>query len=119
MYWGTIGEVPYFNLPGTALDYTGRTGRGYAFGRYRGRHMLYGESEYRFDISQNGFWGGVVFANIQSYTELESEKFEYIRIAAGAGVRLKFDKRSNTNLTLDFGVGKDSYNLRLNLGEVF
>ncbi len=119
LYWGTFGDVPYLNLPGTSVDYTTRSGRGYAAGRYRGKQMLYGETEYRFDIAANGLWGGVVFANLQSYTELDTERFEYIKIAGGAGLRLKFDKKSNTNLTLDFGVGRDSYNLRLNLGEVF
>ena len=29
LYWGNWGELPYLNLPGTALDYTGWTGRGY------------------------------------------------------------------------------------------
>jgi len=119
LYWGTYGDVPYLNLPGTALDFSSRTGRGYSLGRYLGKQMLYGETEYRFDISANGLWGGVVFTNIQSYTELESEKFEYLKVGAGAGVRLKFDKKSNTNLTLDFGFGRDSFNVRLNLGEVF
>jgi outer membrane protein assembly factor BamA len=119
LYWGTYGEVPYLNLPGTAHDFSSRTGRGYTLGRFRGKQMLYGESEYRFDISQSGLWGGVVFANIQSFTEEESNQFEYVRIGAGLGIRLKFDKESNTNLTLDFGIGRDSFNIRLNLGEVF
>lgn len=119
IYWGTYGDVPYLSLPGTSMEYNSRTGRGYSLGRYRGKQMVYAESEYRFDISANGLWGGVVFANIQSYTEPDSKKFEYIKPAIGTGIRLKFDKRSQTNVTLDFAVGVDSYNLRLNLGEVF
>ncbi len=119
LYWGAFGDVPYFNLPGTALDFNSRSGRGYPIGRYVGKQLLYGESEYRFDISANGLWGGVVFTNIQSYTDPESKEFEYVKVGAGAGLRLKFDKRSNTNLTLDFGFGQDSFNIRLNLGEVF
>lgn len=119
LYWGTYGDVPYLNLPGTGMDNTGRSGRGYPLGRYRGKQMLYGEAEYRFDITANGMWGGVVFTNVQSYTEYETDKFQYIKPAIGTGIRLKFDKRSNTNLTLDFAVGKDSYNIRVNLGEFF
>ena len=81
--------------------------------------MLYGESEYRFDISANGFWGGVVFANAQSYTEPQSNRFAYILPAAGAGLRVKFNKKSNVNVALDFAVGKDSFDWHLTLGEYF
>ena len=118
-YWGTYGHVPYLNLPGTTLDLSGRSGRGYVYGRFRGKQMLYAESEFRFDLSANGFWGAVVFVNAQSVTEPASQKFERIRPAAGAGLRLKFNKKSASNVTLDFGVGKDSYNIHLNLGEFF
>lgn len=118
-YWGTYGDVPYFNLPGTALDLYGRAGRGYKYGRFRGKEMLYGECEYRFDISNNGFFGGTIFVNAQSYTELLSEKFEYVKPAGGFGLRLKFNKNSDTNVTLDFAFGKDSFNWYLNLGEFF
>ena len=119
LYWGSYGEVPYFNLPGTALDASGRTGRGYGLGRYRGKEMLYGETDYRFDISRNGMWGGVVFVNMQDYKELSSGEFAYLLPAAGTGVRIKFNKRSKVNLTLDFAVGKSSFNWYLNLGEFF
>lgn len=119
MYWGTYGEVPYLNLPGTALDLYGRTGRGYYYGRYRGKQMLYAEVEYRFDLSANGFWGAVVFANAQSYTEPDTRQFEYVKPAGGLGLRLKFNKRSNANLTFDVAVGKNSFNWYLNLGEFF
>ena len=119
IYWGTYGEVPYFNLPGTALDLYGRTGRGYLYGRYRGKQMLYAECEYRFDISSNGFWGGVVFANAQSYTEPVTNNFQYVRPAAGLGLRVKFNKKSDMNMTFDVAFGKDSFNWYINLGEFF
>lgn len=119
LYWGCYGDVPYFNLPGSGLDASGRTGRGYTLGRYRGKQMLYGETEYRFDISRDGLWGGVVFANVQDYKELSSGEFAYLLPAVGTGIRIKFNKRSGVNLTLDFAVGKDSFNWYLNLGEFF
>ncbi len=118
-YWGSYGEVPYFNLPGTQLEFGTRSGRGYSQARFRGKHMLYLESEYRFDISSNGLFGGVVFASIQSLTEPETNRFRYINPAVGAGARIKFNKESNTNLTLDFGFGKDSFNFYIGLGEFF
>ncbi len=119
MYWGTYGDVPYLNLPGTAQDLAGRTGRGYKYGRYRGQQMLYAEAEYRFDLSRNGFWGGVVFGNLQSLTGVEEQEFQQLRPAAGLGLRLKFNKKSDSNITLDFAWGHESFNWNLNLGEYF
>lgn len=118
-YWGTYGDVPYLNLTGTSLDPSSRSGRGYLIGRYIGKQELYAESEYRFDISRNGLWGGVVFTNAQSYTEPSSGRFAYILPAAGVGLRLKFNKRSDSNITFDIAAGKNSFNWYINLGEVF
>lgn len=119
LYWASFGNTPYLNLPGTELDLNARTGRGYVWGRYRGKQMLYGETEYRFNLSPNGFWGGTVFANVQSFQESLSNRFEYVNPAAGIGLRIKFNKRSNTNLTIDLAAGKNSFNAYLNLGEYF
>lgn len=119
LYWATWGEVPYLNLPSTGYDYTGTTGRGYYRGRYRGKQMLYGEAEYRFDITRNGLWGGVLFVNGQSYTEPDTEKFRYIKPAAGFGGRMKFNKYSDSNITCDLAFGKDSFNWYVTLNEAF
>ncbi len=119
MFWASHGNVPYLNLPGTAMEYNARSGRGYALGRFRGRQMLYLESEYRFTFTNNGFWGGVLFANVQSFTEPASHAFHYVNPAAGFGIRMKFNKTSNINLDLDFGFGKESFNFYINLGELF
>jgi hypothetical protein len=119
MYWGTFGNVPYFNLPGTGLELGGRSGRGYALARYRGRHMLYFETEYRFDISRNGLFGAVLFLNMQSLSELNVNKFQTINPGAGFGARIKFNKESKTNIALDFGFGRDSFNFYIGLGEFF
>jgi len=120
LYWGTFGNPTYFDLPGTFMDLSGRAGRGYFIGRYRGRHMLYLECEYRLQLSSSGFWGMVFFINGQSFTEPDSGKFEYILPAAGVGLRMKLNKKSDMNITLDFAVGKDSpFNWYLNLGEFF
>ncbi|MFM9839521.1 MAG: hypothetical protein ACKVOQ_14725 [Cyclobacteriaceae bacterium] len=117
-YWGTDGMVPYLNLPGTQLEFTGRSGRGYAWGRFRGKQMLYLESEYRFDISRNGLFGAVFFANAQSLANDDNE-FTSVNPAGGFGARIKFNKESDTNLTLDFAFGKDSFGFYIGLGEFF
>jgi outer membrane protein assembly factor BamA len=119
IYWSTWGEVPYLSLPSTGYDFTGTTGRGYYRGRYRGKQMLYGEVEYRFDITRSGLWGGVVFANGQTYPEPETGKFSYIKPAVGFGGRLKFNKFSDSNITCDIAFGKDSFNYYITLNEAF
>jgi hypothetical protein len=119
IYWATWGDVPYFNLPSTGYDYMGTTGRGYHRGRYRGTSMLYAEAEYRFDITRSGLWGGVIFANGQSYPEPDTQKFTYIKPAAGFGGRLKFNKYSDSNITCDLAFGKDSFNWYVTLNEAF
>ncbi len=122
-FWGLYranwGELPYLNMPGTALDFTGWTGRGYYRARYIGKHMLYAETEYRFDFTKSGLWGGVLFVNAQSYQEPDSEKFRYVKPAAGLGLRLKFNKYSDSNVTFDLAFGKDSFNWYVALNEAF
>ena len=118
-YWGSYGNVPYLNLPGTQLEFGGRSGRGFPRARFIGRQMLYFESEYRFDITSNGLLGAVVFANFQSLTDPSNNKFQYVNPAAGFGARIKFNKESNTNLTLDFGFGKNFFGFYIGLGEFF
>jgi hypothetical protein len=119
IYWAAYGKVPYLNLPGTQLEFGGRSGRGFAQGRFRGKQMLYFESEYRFDITNNKLLGGVLFANAQSLSEPNTNRFQYIAPAAGFGARIKFNSKSDTNLTLDFGFGKNSFNFYIGLGEFF
>jgi hypothetical protein len=119
--WLTVsGKPPYLMLPYTGGDPYSNTGRGYIQGRFRGNNMLYLESEYRFGITNNGLLGGVAFVNAQSFTEQASGKFETIAPGWGAGLRLKFNKFSRTNVALDYGFGLGhSGGVFVNVGEVF
>lgn len=117
-YWGSFGRVPYFNLPGTQLEQIGRSGRGYPLARFRGRHMLYLESEYRFDLSRNGLFGAVGFLNFQSLTD-ENNRIDGINPAIGGGLRIKFNKQSDTNIAIDLGFAPNSFQLYIGLGEWF
>ena len=81
--------------------------------------MIYMEGEYRFDISRNGLFGGVGFLNIQMLSEPTTNKFDYLNPAAGLGARIKFYKRFNTNLAIDFGFASGSFNIYVGLGEWF
>jgi hypothetical protein len=116
----TAGNVPYLDLPATGGDMYNNSGRGYAIGRFRGRNELYFEAEYRFGISRNGLLGAVIFANGQSFSEPQTNAFERIAPAAGAGIRMKINKHSNTNICIDYGVGTGgSHGFFVNLGELF
>ncbi len=117
----TNGYAPYLDLPSTGWDLQLKSsGRGYAQGRYRGKNMLYFESEYRFLITRNGLFGAVVFANAQSFSEMTNRNFKTILPAAGGGIRIKLSKQSKTNLCFDYGFGiHRSKGLFVNIGEIF
>ena len=119
--WLTLsGAPPYLMLPNTGGDAYSNTGRGYIQGRFRGKNMLYLESEYRFALSGNDLLGGVLFVNAQSFTEEGSGRFEVISPGYGAGIRIKLNKFSRTNIALDYGFGNNgSGGFFVNLGEVF
>ncbi len=119
--WLTLGgDPPYLDLPSTGWDTYGNTGEGYIQGRFRSKNMLFVEAEYRFKVTSNGLFGGVVFANAQSFTEWPSNTFQTIAPAAGLGLRVKFNKYSRTNIAIDYGFGQNgSQGVFVNLGEVF
>ncbi|HVW97121.1 MAG TPA: hypothetical protein VHA56_14215 [Mucilaginibacter sp.] len=116
----TSGDVPFLDLPGTGTDMYSNAGRGYARNRFKGRNELYLEGEYRFGITANGLIGAVVFANAESFSELQSNRFEKIAPAAGSGIRVKINKHSDTNICIDYGIGTGgSHGFFVSLGEVF
>ena len=120
--WLTLGgdKPPYLLLPSTGWDDFYNTGRGYMQGRYRGKDMLYFESEFRFDITRNGLLGAVVFANAQSFSKEISQQLSVIAPGAGVGIRLRLNKFSGANLCVDYGFGTEgSRGVFVNLGEVF
>ena len=119
-YWGvTNGKAPYLDLPSIGWDYYNRSGRGYEQNRYRGKHLLYFESEYRKDITKNGFLGFVVFANLHAVSEYVGNQFTYWHPAAGTGLRVKFNKISRTNIGFDVGASKGFVGYYFSLGEAF
>lgn len=116
----TGGEVPYLALPSIGWDTYNRSGRGYIQGRYRGLNMVYAEAEYRFPISDNGFWGGTAFVNTTFAESTTQKLFEKTAPGIGAGIRMKMDKRARINLTVDLGYGLDnSSGIYFNLQEAF
>lgn len=119
-YWSTFGGKPhYLDLPSIGWDREGRTGRGFTRNRFRSNALIYFETEYRTDISRNGFWGAVFFTNISSVSKLETYQFKKWNPAIGTGLRIKWNKKNNSNLVLDYGISKNDWSLRLGLAENF
>jgi len=102
------GVAPYFDLPSTASDGYGRSGRGYAEGHFRGEKLASFELEYRGPITKNGLLGWVAFANATTVSNsLEGERFfDHFAPGGGVGLRLLLNKRSKTNLAFDVGLGE-------------
>lgn len=120
--WLTTSKTtpPYLMLPSTGWDDQNNTGRGYIQSRFRGKNMYYYENEYRFGITRNGLLGGVVFANVQSFSADLSDEYKKLLFGYGVGLRIKLNKHSNTNLCIDYGFGQNnSHGFFANIGEVF
>ena len=114
------GTAPYLDLPATGSD--GRSARGYSDGRYRGQHLMYGEMEYRGTLTSNGLLGYVAFLNTTTVDDVDAGKklFDDFAPGAGFGLRVLLNKHSRTNLTADYGWGKEgSRGLYLGIQEAF
>jgi len=117
------GKVPYLDLPAIGWDTYNRTGRGYVQGRIRGVNMIYGEVEYRFPISPyTRILSGILFINTSTSDDPRNNihLFESLAPGFGFGLRVMFNKKIHSNLTIDMGFGMNgSKGLFLNLTETF
>jgi len=118
-YWTVFGSsAPYLDLPAIGWDPYNRSGEGIDQSRYRGKSLFYFQGEYRRDITNNGLLGFVLFSNINTVSG-SGTFFSSWHPAAGGGLRIKFNKGSNTNIGLDYAVSKGYHTIVLNLGESF
>jgi len=125
----TTGALPYMALPAIGWDTRGRTGRGYVAGRFRGTAEIYAESEFRFRLTEDGFLGGVVFANVSTfsrpaisitgYSNSGEHLFQNLRPAGGVGLRFMMNRASRTNVTMDFAFSETGFGIYLGAGEAF
>jgi outer membrane protein assembly factor BamA len=123
-YWGvmvTSGKVPYLALPSITWDTYNRSGRGYIQGRFRGENMFYAESEFRYQISQDGLFGGVLFVNATTASNplTKQKSFDSIAPGYGFGLRLKMNKSDRTNIAIDYGMGDGFAGIYFNIREAF
>jgi Omp85 superfamily domain len=119
--WLTLsGNPPYLDLPSTGWDTYGNMGRGYATGRFRSKNLISFETEYRVGLTKNGLLAGVLFSNVQTYSEPTNNYFQKAVMGVGIGLRAKINKPSNTYMAIDYAVGAGgSGGFFFNLGEVF
>jgi hypothetical protein len=110
--------TPYLDLPSTGWDEYNRSARGFDQNRYRGNALYYFETEYRRDITKNGLFGFVVFSNINTVSG-SGTMFRSWHPAAGAGLRTKFSKVSNTNFAIDYAFSKGYKTILFNFSETF
>lgn len=107
------GDVPFQMLPSLGSD---RIMRGIEKDRYRDRHFLAIQGEYRFPIV--GRWSGVGFVALgdvaDHIADLDFEKF-----SGGGGVRYALEANGWLKLRLDVGISEDGANAYFGLQEAF
>jgi hypothetical protein len=111
----TAGEPAFFLLPQLGGP---RRLRGYADGKYRDRHLILAQAEWRFPL----FWRfkGVVFGGGGSVFGAPGESLR-LRPNGGAGLRFEFDRKQRLHLRVDYGIGAGRGNsgLYVTVGEAF
>jgi outer membrane protein assembly factor BamA len=117
----TRGKVPYLNLPAIGWDQRSRSGEGYTQGLFRGDGLVYLSTEFRFPITCNQMLSGTVFTNFVTASNIDTstELFKSIQPSAGIGLRILIDKKTRTNLIVDYAWGNNSKGFYLNAGETF
>lgn len=125
-FWGTGsfilgGDAPYMNLPATGYDLMSKSSYGYTIGRFRGDKLLFGQLEYRVGITNNDLLGAVCFGNATTVSAPDgsTKLFDHVEPAVGLGLRMKLNKHSRTNISIDYAVGRRSSGLYIDIAETF
>ncbi len=110
--WGAPPFQEYLFLGGDDL------GRGIVEGRYRDRHLLMLQAEYRFPIIWR-FRGGVFASSGRvgaAYSDLWQGDYHF---NYGGGIRFLLDPNEGIQLRFDVGLGSDEPGFYLTFGEAF
>jgi hypothetical protein len=118
LWWNSSTGSPYLDLPSTGWDDYNRSARGFDQNRYRGNALYYFETEYRRDITKNGLLGFVVFSNINTVSG-SGTMFTSWHPAGGIGLRVKYNKASNSNFAIDYAFSKGYRTILFNFSETF
>lgn len=109
------GQVPYRLLPEIGGAHFLR---GYYRGRFRDNNMAILQHEFRMPVYK--MFGLAVFSGIGSVAQNVSLfKTNEIHYNYGVGLRVRIDKKENTNIRIDYGFTKDSQGLYIVFAEAF
>lgn len=109
------GTVPYRML---ATIGGARFLRGYYRGRFRDNNMIVLQQEFRMPIYKR--IGVAVFGGVGAVANALTDFYKNeIHYNYGAGLRIKVNKKENTNLRIDYGFTKDSQGLYVVFAEAF
>lgn len=109
------GQVPYRMLPEIG---GARFLRGYYRGRFRDNNLIIAQQEFRMPIYK--MIGVAVFGGFGSVAKsLDQFKTNEIHYNYGIGLRLRINKKENTNIRIDYGFTKDSQGLYIVFAEAF
>ena len=116
------GQFPYMILPATAYDQRSRSARGYAQGRFIGpnRYMVKRNTVFPYQ-SPEAFSGGVLFVNTSTADNKAQDLklFGSVKPGYGLGLRILADKKTRTNLAIDYAFGNKSSGFYLAASETF
>ena len=109
------GNVPYRML---ATIGGARFLRGYYRGRFRDNNMVVLQQEFRMPIYK---WLGLaVFGGVGSVANRVNDfRKNEIHYDYGCGLRIRVNKKENTNIRIDYGITKDSQGIYLIFAEAF
>lgn len=113
--WGNVPLLEYSTLGGHELL------RGVSEGRYRDKHAIYFQTEYRWQTFER--IGFVFFAGTGDvFNQFDQIKPDSFKANFGTGLRLKIVKAENLNIRFDYGfvTGNEfDHNIYLNIAEAF
>jgi len=109
------GNVPYSLMPEIG---GARFLRGFYRGRFRDNHLVVLQQEFRMNVYK--MFGLAVFGGVGSVANsFRMFKDNTVHYNWGAGLRIRINKKENTNIRIDYGFTRDSHGLYIVFAEAF
>ncbi len=115
-----IGQATHNDAPLAELAFLGGSSilRGYTKGRFIDRNLLAAQMEYRAQIT--GRLGFVTFVGAGTVANrIDNFKIATVKPNFGVGLRFLIDKEERLNIRTDWGFGRNTNSLYLNIAESF
>jgi hypothetical protein len=111
----TSGDIPFQRLPVLGGP---NVMRGYIQGRFRAKKAIFLQMEYRMPLiwrlSAAGFVG---FGDVAD--KMKKFKLHDLKFSGGLGIRYQINRKSGTNVRLDFGFAKGNFGVYAMINEAF